>query len=417
MAHVITAKRKLFNWGKICLLTLSPLMANAGGYQVNLMGVKQIGMGHTGTALPQDAATVYFNPGGMVFLKDKYSVSGGLSAVISHTGFTSNTANYTAYTNSPASTPFNVYGSVKIKERWAVGLGVYTPYGSTVKWEDNWSGQYLIKEISLKSFYFQPTVSFKVNDKIGIGAGFVYALGSVKLSKSLPVNYADGHPGTATLDGKTSNYGYNLGLYVKPVEKLSIGLTYHSRIDMNLSGGSANFDVPASTASSFPNTNFSASIPLASLTSLGIAYKATEKFDIAADVNYSGWSAYKSLDFTFDKTTTSLTNQSNPRNYTNAWIFRLGGQYKLVEKLTVRAGAYYDLTPVDKDNYAPETPDANKLGLSAGFSFRPTERFGIDGAFLFIDGQSTIGNYSPGNFKGTYKTLAYIPALAVSYHF
>lgn len=417
MAQVILSKRKLLDWGKIFLLTLSPFMANAGGYQVNLMGIKQVGMGHTGTGLAQDAATVYFNPGGMTFLKDKYSFSGGASIVYSHTGFTSNTSNYTAYTNSPASTPFNVYGSVKLKERWAVGLGVYTPYGSTVKWEDNWSGQYLIKEISLKSFYFQPTVAFKVNDKIGIGAGLVYALGSVKLSKSIPVNYPDGHPGSTTLEGKASNFGYNLGLYVKPVEKLSIGLTYHSRVDMNLSGGTANFDVPASLATNFPNTNFSASIPLASLTSLGITFKATEKLDVAVDVNYSGWSAYKSLDFTFDKTTPSLQNSKNPRNYTNAWIYRVGGQYKLVEKLAVRAGAYYDLTPVDKNNYSPETPDANKLGLSAGFSYNPTERFGIDGAFLFISGQSTIGNYEQANFKGTYKTLAFIPALALSYHF
>ena len=148
-----------------------------------------------------------------------------------------------------------------------------------------------------------------------------------------------------------------------------------------------------------------------------MAYKATEKFDVAVDVNYSGWSAYKSLDFTFDKTTSSLQNSQNPRNYKDVWIFRAGGQYKLVEKLTVRAGAYYDMTPVDKENYSPETPDANKLGLSAGFSLNPTERFGIDGAFLFIDGQSTVGNYSQANFKGTYKTLAFIPALALSYHF
>lgn len=417
MAQVIITSRKLLAWAKTFLLISSPLAATAGGYQVNLMGVKQIGMGHTGTALAQDAATVYFNPGGMVFLNSKYSFSGGVSAVISHTGFASGTANYTAYTNSPASTPFNAYGSLKVKERWAVGLGVYTPYGSTVKWEDNWKGQYLIKEISLKSFYFQPTVSFKVCDKLGIGAGLVYALGYVKLSKALPVNYADGHAGSTTLEGNTNNFGYNLGVYAKPTEKLHIGLTYHSRVDMNLSGGSANFDVPPSLASNFPNTTFSASIPLASLTSLGLTYKATEKLDVALDVNYTGWDAYKSLDFTFEKNTSSLQNSQNPRNYKNAWAVRIGGQYKLAEKLTVRTGAYYDLTPVDLSNYSPETPDANKLGLSAGFSYRPTERFGIDGAFLFIDGQSTVGNYAPGNFKGTYKTLAYIPALAVSYNF
>ena len=53
---------------KILLLVLAliPVLTFAQGFQVNLDGQKQIGMGHTGTGLVQDGASVFFNPGAVV---------------------------------------------------------------------------------------------------------------------------------------------------------------------------------------------------------------------------------------------------------------------------------------------------------------------------------------------------------------
>jgi len=41
-------------------LVLAPVLSFAQGFQVNLEGEKQIGMGHTGTGLAQDGAAVFF---------------------------------------------------------------------------------------------------------------------------------------------------------------------------------------------------------------------------------------------------------------------------------------------------------------------------------------------------------------------
>ena len=132
-----------------------------------------------------------------------------------------------------------------------VGLGIYTPFGSKVQWEDDWKGQFLIREIDLKTIFIQPTVSYKVTDKLGIGAGFIYATGSFALRKGVPVQDSMGNYGEGNLEGKASGYGFNAGIYFKASEKFSIGIDYRSEVKVSVANGSADFQVASSLAEYF----------------------------------------------------------------------------------------------------------------------------------------------------------------------
>ncbi len=66
-------------------------------------------------------------------------------------------------------------------------MAVNTPYGNNLSWEDGWSGRFLIKDISLQAITIQPTISYRISDMLSVGAGFVYALGSVDMAQALPV--------------------------------------------------------------------------------------------------------------------------------------------------------------------------------------------------------------------------------------
>ena len=44
------------------LLGMIPLLSFAGGFQVNLQGTKQTGMGHLGSSFYLGASSTYFNP-------------------------------------------------------------------------------------------------------------------------------------------------------------------------------------------------------------------------------------------------------------------------------------------------------------------------------------------------------------------
>ncbi len=182
--------------------------ARAEGYQVNNMSAKQTGMGHVGTAMKLDSESIYFNPAATAFQKSRFNISAGFTGILSDVTFRSLPTLENGYQSGPAersdnklSTPLHVYFNYKPTERLALGVGFYTPDGSSMKWNDNWSGAHLIQEINLAAYTVQPTVSYKICDRLSIGVGLMVTWGNFNLSRAmLPVG-----AGNQTLIG-----GFNL---------------------------------------------------------------------------------------------------------------------------------------------------------------------------------------------------------------
>jgi long-chain fatty acid transport protein len=177
-------------------------LAEAQGFQVNFQGQKQQGMGCAGTALVQDASTLFFNPAGASFVS-KSQVNLAITPVFGNVMYVDSATNEMYRTENPVGTPLNFYALVKPKRfhRLAYGLSVTTPFGSTVQYEPGWIGRFAITRLSMKVFHIQPTASFKITDNISIGAGFVFSPGSVNLQKDLPVQFNDGSFGHAEISG------------------------------------------------------------------------------------------------------------------------------------------------------------------------------------------------------------------------
>lgn len=395
------------------VLSLCVLYSYSGGYQVRLQGHKQTGIGLIGTPFAFDASSIFYNPGALALYDSNFSISAGLSGIFSNHTFQKDGTDYQAYTDNPISTPFYGYFSAKVKNSIALGIGVYTPFGSSAKWDDDWNGRYLIRDISVRAVYIQPTVAYQYKDKFGIGAGFVYAIGSVEINKALP--YSD--DSRARLSGKTSNFGFNVGVFWNPVEKLSIGVDYRSQISMELEDGDAEFTVPASLSTSVPAENkFDATLPLPANLDFGLAYQLNEKLLLAAEVNWVMWSTYSSLDFEFEQNG-ELLNTQNPREYKDSFIPRIGGEYKLNDIFTFRAGFYYDPSPANEKYFTPETVSLNTIAFTLGATITPFKNFDIDISYIELHGLQADKSYEPDNFSGTYKTMTAIPGIGLHYRF
>ena len=88
-------------------------------------------------------------------------------------------------------TPLYAYFNYKATKNLAVGLGFYTPYGSSMNWGDNWVGAHLIQSIDLQAYTLQPTISYKFWNKLSVGVGMTITWGTFDLSRSMfPVGEA-----------------------------------------------------------------------------------------------------------------------------------------------------------------------------------------------------------------------------------
>jgi long-chain fatty acid transport protein len=413
--------RKLFS---LSLMTLASATMFAGGYRVSMQGQKQLAMGHTGVAVVNSAEVAFFNPAGMSFLDKKFNLSVGGNVLFAKTAFQNSMYNWQANTNNMG-TPFSLYATYKINKFISAGLAVYTPYGSTVKWDQDWQGAHLVNNIKLEAIFVQPTVSFKVGDVFSIGGGPILATGGVKFDRNLSTNplYSNnGQPTDVNLDAQgITAWGYNVGFMFKPAKDFTLGFDYRSEIIMEARGGAATFnDVPGFATAQLANTTFDADLPLPAEITAGISYKASDKWLFAFDYNHTKWSVYKALTVNFANGNVS----NNPRNYKDSNSYRLGAQYIANDKFTFRAGWYFDQSPVQNGYFAPETPRNNSTGYTGGLTYKLNKNLGVDFSFLYLHFDEINNSYNyyyeNGNaipFGGTYKSSVFSPGVGVSYSF
>jgi long-chain fatty acid transport protein len=376
-------------------------------------------MGHTGVAVISSAESAFFNPAGLSYLDGKLNVSFGASGIISKVKFQNTVNGYEAETDNPLSTPFNLYASYKINDWLTAAIAVYTPYGSSVEWEKDWAGSNLINNIKLQAIFVQPTISIKVNEFLSIGGGPTYVNGSVNFNRNLDTGggNVNGDRSNVTVDKKgISAWGYNLGVMIRPTDKLNIGFNYRSKVVVEAENGEADFE----NISVLPDGKFDAALPLPAEITLGLSYKFCKKWLFAFDYNFAEWSEYEALVVEFDNAAGTSTNL---RNYSDASTFRFGLQYDVNSKWTARTGIYFDESPVEDGYFAPETPRNDSVGYTAGLSYRINDKFSVDASFLYLSFDETDNSYdyiqnpdgSYSSFGGTYKSSVFSPGIGISY--
>lgn len=431
------------------------MTAMAEGYQINTLSARQLGMGHTGTALKLGAENMIFNPAGLAFSTRQVDISASITGIKAIAECTTDGSTYR--THNGLSTPLAVNAAFRIYDNLQAGISFYTPYGSGINWTDNWPGSVLSQSVDLKVYTVQPTLSWRIMPNLSVGAGLMISWGKVNLNKALvsghtfdqvmqtqgiPSALGDAAAASIRLDGTSQvALGVNVGAMYDINSQWTVGIDFRSRMRMKVDAGIARVRYANQMAEQvlehsiglINESNFSSEMPCPYALNFGVAYRPTDRWTVALDAQLTGWHTYRRLDINFPSPLQSF-DQRIEKNYSDSWCVKAGAQYSLTPRLDLRAGLTVDTSPVDDLHYNPETPGMTKIEPTVGFSFRPVAGLSVDVAFMYIQGLGKDnasctyddlllkGSGAPEavyrrTFTADYHVKAFAPAIGISYAF
>ena len=429
------------------MTALSAMSMMAEGYQINTLSAKQLGMGHTGTALKLGSESMIFNPAALGFSNRTLDISGSVTGIKAIATADYNGGKY--QTKNGISTPMAINASFRIYDNFQAGISFYTPYGSAIDWTKDWPGAELNQKVNLKIFTVQPTFAWRITPKLSVGAGLMISWGNVNLDKALvsgrsfdalmgamgvPSNLGESAAASVNLKGTSDvALGANVGIMYDINSKWTVGADFRTRMQMKVPAGVAQVDYATETARKvleqkvglINEANFSAAMPCPYVLNVGASFKPDERLTLAADVQLTGWKTYRTLNIEFPDNIKDFS-QHITKDYRNAMAYKIGAQYALTDRFDLRAGLMIDTTPVNKNYYNPETPGMTKIEPTVGFSFRPIERLSIDFSFMYIAGTGEddakctymdLLTRQPVTFEADYHVHAFAPAIGINYAF
>ena len=427
---------------EVCFALVTVLMfaragvSHAQGYGVYEQGACTMGRGGTAAAKPcADASGMYFNPAGIAGLPLSGSIGGAL--IWPGTKWRNDDTQIDASFVSATYAIPNFYFVAPVAQRYALGFGVYVPYGLTTEWDDEtFEGRFLGYKTSLKAIYLQPTAAAQFGN-LKIGAGLDITHLSLNLQRKLDLSSqllpaaAGAPPGTtfgslgvpfgtdfadAVIDGSAWGVGYNLGATYDLTPQVSLGVRYLARQKITADGGTAEFTqdptglvltggnplgLPAgtpvdallapqfATGGALVTQSVSTTVRLPDQLVMGIAVTPISALTVLFDAQYTWWEVLDEIPLDFE----ILPNQSLVLNDNSVWTWRFGAEILLNQErdLKFRLGYIFHEAAAPDQSVIPNLPEAARNDYSVGVGGRLSKTFYVDVAYMFVDAVNRRG--------------------------
>ena len=269
-----------------------------------------------------------------------------------------------------------------INPEWHIGIGINAPFGLKTEYDDGWLGRYQALKSEIKTININPAVGWRATKDFWVGAGVSYQQFKATLTNN--TNYsgalAQGYgqaaaaglipasavpplaAATAGLDSFVSTtgddwgWGWNVGaMYSFNGDANNdpgagrIGFAYRSKIEFNVAGnvGISNPTPPTLTGALAPfnpvvqqvsatinqtrlySGSVALDVTMPDTASLSYYQKLDDKWDILADVTWTGWSSIQELRILRTSGPASGAPTVLPENFKDTWRYSAGRQLQL----------------------------------------------------------------------------------------
>lgn len=391
------------------VLTGCTHLAHAAGFALIEQNASGLGNAYAGAAaVAEDASTVYFNPAGMTLLPDSQIVLAGHlikpKAEFSGTVTPAIGGGNGGDAGDWALVP-NAYFAFRLTPDVHLGVGLNAPFGLKTDYDPDWIGRYQAVKSELKTININPSIAYKVNGSLSLGAGLNIQWIEATLTNRIPIL---GQP-LVTIKGDDYGWGYNLGALWQATPATRIGLSYRSEVDYTLDGTSS------TSGPNVPPLNgpVTAEVTLPDSASLSLFHKLSPRWDLLADVTWTGWSDFDDLPIK------GTVNKTTLENWDDILRYSLGATWHMSDKLSLRGGIAYDEAPVSDVDRTPRIPDGARTWVAVGGQYRLSRQSVLDFGYahLFVNDPGLRSTDNGTTLNGEYDSAVDILSAQLTYSF
>jgi long-chain fatty acid transport protein len=378
----------------VCILVVAccAVPAGAGGLYLNEFGTPVMGNAGAGSgAEASDASTSFHNPAGMTLLGQRQFML-SLGVGYADTSFDTdrndigggdggNAGGWVPLLGTFYAQPLN-----EEQDLW-FGFSTFTISGAVLDYDTGWVGRNQCDEVTIMTVTAMPTLAYRVNDWLSVGAGPTIWYGNLEL-KVGPIGDTDGK---VKLDGDDVAYGYSLSTMIELSERTRVGVFYISETSFEFDGDLKTRGGPLEGQDFSSDTD----LDLAQLVRASVYHQLDDKWAVVGSVGWEDWSTVDNVNVSTEDTNTALA-----KNWKDTWHYAAGLHYNLSDKWLLRTGVAYDTSPVDADDRTADMPIDRQVRYAVGADYQWTESLTVGGSFVYVDlGSAKID--SPG-FSGDY---------------
>ncbi len=440
--------------------------ANAGGFALIEIGASGLGNAYAGAAaVAADTSTVWFNPAGMLNLAPReFSAAAHVIATdasFSNRGTTLSSLLGGSEISGPASEDIsrntgipNIFYVQQFSDDLAFGFGFTVPFGSATEYDEEWVGRYSSVESGVTVFDLNPTVAYRVNDRLSIGGGISVQIMEATLSSAVdsgatclglaaqaptlstadcinaglaPGNLAT--DGFAEITGDSVEATFNLSALFEPRDGTRFGVAYRHSVDHSLDGD-ADFDVNPALAGVLQTAQIpllidggaTAGADLPPQLMFSAAHQLNDRVQLLADATWTGWSSLEEIRIVFDNP--AQPDSPTPLQWDDVWRVSAGVNFALNEQWTLRGGLAFDQEPIPNATLrSARVPrdDTSWVSVGAGYRFSNTISFDFGLALLSIDeipiNNDVLDATGGSTVRGLFDTSATIVSAQFNWNF
>jgi long-chain fatty acid transport protein len=240
------------------------------------------------------------------------------------------------------------------------------------------------------------------------------------------------------LEGSTYSVGFHLGVMARLNDKVSLGARYLHGQSVDVTEGmieTAQISVPNVRVPVAPGVlvpvdtvmaaqafgegkplqtgqDAQSNLPLPAQFVVGTAIKVAPKVTLFADYQFTNWSAFDVLPIDGEFLQSEIVE-----NYGDTHGIRLGAEFAVNERWTLRAGFDGHNAAAPDESVTPNLPEGKRTEFMGGVGVRLTPVMRLDLSYMYLRQPERAGRTQPGANNGAYNFNANLFGAMLAFEF